>query len=235
MPDYIPGSTGAREDLCRFLAACYYEPCTDFSEEGLFDSMLSAASAIDSELAESARKLGEAFAAQDLRTLLVDYTRLFIGPSQPMAMPYASFWLTDDASLRHEATMAVLKFYAQGGFEVSDDFHELPDHVAAELEFLYLLIFSQNRAQFGGSAEELSAANVLHRRFVVDHLGSWIGNFAAAVRSGAQTEFYRELARFTGHFVHLETDRLRGIAASSGVVCRVGGARDAGSAVTEKG
>ncbi|MDA8257715.1 MAG: molecular chaperone TorD family protein [Betaproteobacteria bacterium] len=206
MTDYATGSAGAREDLCRYLAACYYEPSRDFSEERLFDSMLTAASAIDPGLAESARKLGAAFDAQDLQTLLVDYTRLFIGPSQPVAMPYASFWLTDDASKRHEATMTVLDFYEQGGFGVSDDFRELPDHVAAELEFLYLLIFSQNQAQFGGNANELTAANTMHSRFVAEHLGAWIGSFVEAVRAGAETAFYRELAEFTERFVGLEAD-----------------------------
>lgn len=204
MSDHASGSAGAREDLCRYLAACFYEPSADFAEERLFDSMLAAASAIDPELAASARRLGEAFVAQDMQTLLVDYTRLFIGPSQPTAMPYASFWLTGDPSRRHEATVAVLDFYAQGGFDISEDFRELPDHVAAELEFLYLLIFSQNQARRGGDAGELSAADALHRRFVGQHLGAWIGAFAAAVKAAAGTAFYRELAGLAERFVQLE-------------------------------
>lgn len=219
MTDYVNGKPGAREDLCRFLSACYYEPTTDFSEEHLFDSMLAAASAIHPDLAGCARKLGAAFVAQDLQTLLVDYTRLFIGPSQPMAMPYASFWLTDDQSMRHEATTAVLDLYEQGGFDVNEDFRELPDHVAAELEFLYLLTYRQHRAQLAqlaplaqldGNADELSAVNALRRRFMEEHLRAWLGPFAAAVKSGAETEFYRELAAFTERFVRMEADLLRG-------------------------
>ena len=35
----------AREDLCRFLAACYYQPGPEFAEEKVFDSMLAAANA----------------------------------------------------------------------------------------------------------------------------------------------------------------------------------------------
>lgn len=219
MTDYVNGRDGAREDLCRFLSACYYEPTTDFSEEHLFDSMLAAASAIDPDLADAAHKLGAAFVAQDLQTLLVDYTRLFIGPSQPRAMPYASFWLTDDQSMRHEATMAVLDFYEQSGFEVSEDFRELPDHVAAELEFLYLLTYRQNQAQLAqlaplaqldGNADELSAANALRRRFIMEHLGTWLGPFAAAVKSGAETEFYRALSAFTERFVRMEAELLHG-------------------------
>lgn len=206
MSDYVNGKAGAREDLCRFLSACYYQPSTDFSEERLFDSLYAAASAIHPDLAECARKVGEAFAAQDMQTLLIDYTRLFIGPSQPVAMPYASFWLTEDQSMRHDATIAVLDFYEQGGFEVSEDFRELPDHVAVELEFLYLLTFSQNQAQLSGDMDDLSAVEALRRRFLGEHLGVWFGAFATAVNSGAGTAFYRELAGLTGRFVRMEAD-----------------------------
>jgi TorA maturation chaperone TorD len=206
MTDYATGSAGAREDFCRYLAACYYEPSTDFAEGHLFDSMLAAASALGPDLAESARKLGAAFVAQDMQTLLVDYTALFIGPAQPRAMPYASFWLTDDQSMRHEATTAVLDFYEQGGLDVSEDIHELPDHIAVELEFLYALIFARNQAQVGGSTEELETADALHRRFAAEHLGVWIGPFATAVSAGAASAFYKELADLTARFVRMEAD-----------------------------
>lgn len=209
MNDYVTGRAGAREDLCRYLAACYYEPSADFGEERLFDSMFAAASAIDPDLAESARRLGAAFAAQDLQTLLVDYTRLFIGPAQPAAMPYASFWLTDDSSQRHAATMVVLDLYEQGGFEVSDEFHELPDHIAAELEFLYLLTYSQNQPEARDDEPDLPAVAELRRRFVAEHLGVWIGRFAGAVDAGAGTEFYKELAGFTERFISLEAGLYR--------------------------
>ena len=208
MTDYVDGKAGAREDLCRFLAACYCEPSLDFSEEHLFDSMLAAAAAIHPDLAESARKLGAEFVAQDMETLLVDYTALFIGPAQPRAMPYASFWLTDDQSMRHEATMAVLDFYEQGGFDVSEEIHELPDHIAVELEFLYLLIFALNQAQLCGNMDDLAAANALHRHFAVEHLAAWIGAFAGAVKSGAETAFYGELAELTRRFVQMEVELL---------------------------
>lgn len=206
MTDYLTGRAGAREDFCRYLAACYYEPSNDFAEERLFDSMVAAASAIDPAIVDSARRLGEAFAGADLQELLVDYTRLFIGPSQPMAMPYASFWLTADQSQRHEATMAVLDFYEEGGFEVSDEFRELPDHVAIELEFLYLLIFTENQAREEGAAEELAGSAALRRRFVGEHLAAWVDQFTAAVNSGAGTAFYRELADLTRRFIRMEAD-----------------------------
>lgn len=191
----------AREDFCRFLAACYYEPAAEFAEEHLFDSMCAAADAIDPDLASSARRLREAFYSQDLQTLLVDHTRLFVGPSTPVVMPYASFWLTEDASQRHDATMKVLELYAEGGFEINDDFRELPDHIAAELEFLYLLTFARNRA---ASEEGRLSATALHRRFITEHLDHWLDGFTAAVAEQAQCAFYRELAALTRRFVRGE-------------------------------
>ena len=207
MPGIDPDTAGAREDLCRYLAGCYYEPGPEFAEERLFDSMLAAAIRIDPDLAEHARRLGEAFAAQDLQTLLVDYTRLFLGPVQTLARPYGSVWLSGESALMQDSSMAVLELYGQGGFEIDEAFRELPDHVAVELEFLYLLIFNLNRARREGDADAASATAALQQRFLAQHLGAWIGPFCAAVQAGAETAFYRELGAFTERFVRMEEAR----------------------------
>lgn len=203
---YATGVTGAREDLCRYLAACYYEPTEDFAEARLFDSIRSAAQAIDPLLAEAAERLKVEFSSSDLQTLLVDYTRLFIGPSQPLAMPYASFWLTDDMSRRHEVTVSVLDLYEQGGFEVSDEFRELPDHIAVELEFLYQLMFSENRANAEGNDDGLIEIQRMRRRFVRNHMCAWTGGFTHAIGVTAETRFYQALADLTQLFIRLESE-----------------------------
>lgn len=204
MSDYDPDEARAREDLCRFLAACYYEPAPEFAEEKLFDSMLIAATRLHPALADHARKLGKAFAAQDLQTLLVDYTRLFLGPVQALAKPYGASWSSAPVLLEDNPSLAVLELYSEGGFEIDEEFRELPDHVAVELEFLYLLIFTKNQATQAGNVDEVTATELLRRRFLGEHLGAWIGPFAAAVVAGAETAFYRELAMFTERFVRMQ-------------------------------
>jgi len=205
MSEYDPDGATAREDLCRFLSACYYEPAIEFEEESLFDSMLVAATRVHPELAEHARKLGEAFKSNDLQTLLVDYTRLFLGPVKALASPYESSWLGSNAPTGENPAPAVLELYAQGGFDIDEEFQELPDHVAVELEFLYLLTFTKNQAAKADKPEELAATELLQRRFMDEHLGAWIGPFAAAVAAGAETAFYRELGALTERFVRLES------------------------------
>lgn len=196
--------TATRADLARLLAACYYEPGPEFAEEGVFDAMARAAARIDPALAVDARRVMDAFAAQDLQTLLVDYTRLFLGPVGTRAKPYGSVWLEVDGGLMQDSTLAVSELYEEGGFEIADEFRELPDHVAAELEFLYLLLFRAAQAALSGDATALAAASELRRRFLQEHLGAWTGPFAEAIRAGAETDFYRALADLTERFVRRE-------------------------------
>lgn len=205
MSDYAPDEATARADLCRFLSACYYEPAPEFAEEKLFDSMLVAARRVDPDLAEHACRLGQAFAAHDLQTLLVDYTRLFLGPMQALASPYGSSWLSAPAPSEDHPPPGVLELYSEGGFEVDAEVLELPDHVALELEFLYLLIFTTNQAATAGKLDEAATTELLRQRFLGEHLGVWTGPFTAAMRAGAETAFYRELAAFTERFVRIET------------------------------
>lgn len=208
MSHYDPNEAAAREDLCRFLSACYYEPCPEFAEENLFASMSTAASRIHPKLADDARKLGDAFCSSDLQALLVDYTRLFLGPVQTLAKPYASCWLPPPAEADVNPSLAVLEMYGKGGFEIAEELRELPDHIAVELEFLYLLIFQGNEAQRSGEADRFAAVAELEHNFLDTHLGAWISPFTAAMRAGAETGFYRQLAEMTERFVRLEVARV---------------------------
>ncbi|HEY0847410.1 MAG TPA: molecular chaperone TorD family protein [Noviherbaspirillum sp.] len=207
MSDYDPDEATAREDMCRFLSACFYEPGPEFAEEDLFGSMLIAAGKIHPDLANRARALGEAFSSEDVQALLVDYTRLFLGPLQALASPYASSWLNTAATSGEPASSAVLEHYRAGGLDLDEEFNDLPDHIAVELEFLYLLTFKRHDAERAGQTEEQSALADLECQFLKTHLGAWVTPFASAVKSGAQTAFYRELAELTERFICLEQAR----------------------------
>ncbi len=207
----VPDQALARQELCRFLAGCYYEPGPEFAEEQLFESIVAAAQRIDPELAAHAQRLSDAFAADSLNDLLVDYTRLFLGAPQALAKPYASVWLSTEPELMQDSAMELQKLYAQGGFEIDEGFRDLPDHVAVELEFLYLLSFQLNQARAADDADALQALEVLRTAFLVGHLGRWLGGFILAVHDHAQSDFYRELAEFTELFVRLEGQRQDGV------------------------
>ncbi len=204
MPADDFASLAARADLARLLAASYYQPGPEFAEERLFDSMQAAAAGVDAGMAARARSLGDAFAGADPQELLVDYTRLFLGPTNTLAQPYGSVWLERRQALMQDTTAAVLGLYAEAGYEIDETFRDLPDHIAAELEFLYLLLFRQAEAVRNGDTEARTGHAALQRRFLDEHLGRWAPPFTAAVREGAQSAFYRELAALTDVFVRTE-------------------------------
>jgi TorA maturation chaperone TorD len=197
----------ARADLCRLLAACYYQPGPEFAEERVFDSMETAAAVLDDGFATLAQSLGDAFEAQPLDELQIDYTRLFLNPAGPLAAPYESAWLAGkDPMLFDEVMQSVLDSYRAGGYEVDENFRDLPDHMAAELEFLYTLIFREARAAASGNDEQRAEAVDLRRRFVEQHLGRWIGPFTEALRGGGETALYRALADLAERFVESERE-----------------------------
>lgn len=195
----------ARADFCRFLAACYYEPGQEFAEEHLLDSMLAAAGQVDAELAAGTRRLAEAFAAEPLDSLLVEYTRVFLGPIGAPARPYGSLWFGDEKRLMQDSTAAVLELYGEGGFDLAEDFHDLPDHIAAELEFLYQLLFREARARGSNDIDLLDSASSLRTRLIGEHLGRWVVPFASALKAASRSPFYRELADVTKRFITIES------------------------------
>lgn len=195
----------ARADLYRFIAACYYEPGPEFAEEALFDSMLAAARTLDCTVSSSVQRLSHAWLAQPLDDLLVDYARLFLGPGEILAPPYGSFWLTGENTLMQDATMAILELYGQAGFEMDEGFREMPDHIAAELEFLYLANYRAGEARHRSDEQALRRHLAIRQSLLSEHLGRWIPRFAAAVAENAATGFYRELAALTLHVVESES------------------------------
>jgi len=199
----------AREDLCRYIAACYYEPEPAFEEEGMFSALLDAAKLVDKELVPYAQRLGEEFRNTKADELLLDYTRLFLGPMDILAKPYGSVWLDEQKTLMGGSTMAVLELYREADFEMDEEFKELPDHIAVELEFLYLLIFRENEARQNGDAAKLAAMIDLQDRFLTQHIGAWISKLASAMKAAAQCDFYRTLADLTEKFVNQQHSRVR--------------------------
>jgi TorA maturation chaperone TorD len=211
MKNYNPEVAAARADLCRLLAACYYQPGPEYAEEKVFDSMLKAAIRISPDLAACALLLGEEFSKAGQDRLLIDYTRLFLGPIQMLAKPYGSSWLEDEKTLMQGTSVAVEELYEEGGFEMDAEFRELPDHIAVELEFLYVLIFRELQAHQQCDTERLADTIGLRARFIDQHLGRWVGSFTAAVMKGAETSFYRELARLTECFIGMESRKVMSV------------------------
>jgi len=185
----------AKADAYRLLSACYYEPEEAFLEEDVFGQLEQALMTSDSRRAADVRTMGEYFRDASQEDLRLDYTRLFLGPIHIRSKPYGSVYLDRGNIVMGDSTMAALALYSEGGFQVAEAFEEMPDHVAVELEFLYLLNARLGDSHSDTGERDLLAA--LERRFLVAHLGRWITPFSKAVKEGATTDFYKNLADLT--------------------------------------
>ncbi len=177
------------------LSACYYEPEEAFVEEDVFGQLERALLALNPDRAADARAMGAYFRETRQEDLRIDYTRLFLGPFDIRAKPYGSVYLDGGNTVMGDSTLAVLDLYREGGFQVAEAFTEMPDHVAVELEFLYLL-----NAHLGDGTLEAGERNRLaglERSLLNSHLGRWIVPFTEAMRKGADTDLYRTLAQLT--------------------------------------
>ncbi|MBL0123605.1 MAG: molecular chaperone TorD family protein [Betaproteobacteria bacterium] len=68
-------------------------------------------------------------------SLLVEFTRLLVGPGETPVVPYGSFYLSPTRNLMTEETLAVRAFYLGAGMAVQN-LNQVPDdHLGIELNF----------------------------------------------------------------------------------------------------
>ena len=195
----------ARADVYRLLSACYYQPEDAFLEEDVFSQLKTALAKASPSGVIDAAALDDCFKSSGVEVLLLDYSRLFLGPFEILAKPYGSVYLDGEKIVMGDSTMQALELYREGGFDVAEDFLEMPDHIAVELEFLYLLSFRIGKAS---DDEEKARLIVLKQKFLEEHLGRWVGTLSEAIRKGAQTDFYKRLADLTEQFVREDLQEL---------------------------
>lgn len=189
-----------RENAYRLLAACYYPPTAEMCEENCCAVLAALLEQISPDAAHHASVASQAIGA-DCETLAVEHARLFVGPFHLIAPPYGSVYLDDAAAVMGDSTARVAAFYHSCGLHLADDFHELPDHVAVELEFMSYLAFKQREAEAAGNPDEVTRIVRLQKEFLDRFLLPWLTPFTSAVITDGGSPFYRAIARCTAAFI----------------------------------
>jgi len=197
-----------REDSYRLLAACYYSPSQALFEENCCASLAGLLPDMAPDAAAAAEEAAKLLYATSLDELLVEHARLFMGPFKLVAPPYGSVWLDQQKSVMGDSTAKVAAFYHANGLQLADDFHELPDHFAVELEFMSYLAFKQREAAAAGDHQAADRLRDLQREFLGTFLLPWLGPFTDAVIEDAEAPFYQAIARCTAAFVTADARNL---------------------------
>ena len=147
-----------------------------------------------------------------------EYTGLFITarPKVP-APPYGSLYLESDGMIWGDSTREAVKLYMEAGLKISDGFKDIPDHFAAEAEFIWYLTWEELKAR-GISEKEgkgvpdmerASKISSIREKFLLNHLTKWAPLFLyKVISSGSKSIFYREFSQVTKAFLHSEAERL---------------------------
>lgn len=189
-----------REDIYRLLAACYYSPTPAFLEERCCANLAELLLPVAPETAAFAAEAAALAADESAEELSVEHARLFIGPFQLVAPPYGSYYL-EQRTVMGDSTESVADFYAGSGLQLAEDFHDLADHITAELEFMSFLAFNERQAEQAANGEEARRFAGLQREFLERFLLPWVEPFTSAVVTDADSPFYCAVARCTNAFV----------------------------------
>jgi len=140
------------------------------------------------QLRSRATRLAEQWQAglADAQPMLLAYARLFLGPFEILAPPYASFYLEPDQRLMGPISVSVAEAYADAGLEPGPGPREAPDHVSLEFEFLYYLTHRTLTSEQPHWAR-------LRSRFAHTHMAAWIPRLGSMIVHAETHPFYNEL------------------------------------------
>ena len=199
-----------RMDIYKTLSSFFQLPGTDIDDIDIqlknFEKQLES---LDSKSLDALKKMrGGLYNLNHHDDLLTDFSKLFIGPYNLLAPPYGSVYLEDGNRIMGESTADVIQKYRAAGIAISDDFKEAPDHISAELEFMYFLIFKEISSFQSDTAETFLTFLFQQKEFLQQHLGRWVEKLSIRIDQHAKFDFYRNLATVTCIFVKEDLDYL---------------------------
>lgn len=126
--------------------------------------------------------------------LLVEYTRLFIGPFKILAHPYSCMYFGGKALMSDE-TVWVINFYEKMGLQVNQEkIKDSPDHIAVETEFLYYLTFNMLKEIENNNFEKAKFYYEGQSEFFNKHYKVWVFKFCDLIIENAKNDYYKNLA-----------------------------------------
>jgi TorA maturation chaperone TorD len=202
----------ARGEAYKLLAGCYYLPTPE-----LIGKLQDLKQQMDGVCTEARLYVKEMYdeikRVDDFADLSLDFSRLFLGPYKVHAPPYGSIYLDGERQIMGNSTLELRNKYREAGVDISADFRNPPDHIAAELEFMYFLIFKEVDAIGNSDIEATLSLIEEQRAFLREHLGAWVFDFTDIIEENAETDFYRNLARATKTFIEQNLHELSDLSA----------------------
>jgi TorA maturation chaperone TorD len=109
-------------------------------------------------------------------------------------IPYESFYVREDGMIESGGDNPVIQFYDEFNYIVEKDKARIvsPDHIGAELEFMYMLCQAQTKALKNSDAVAALELEKVQKSFLKDHLLQWAPLYFINVKNEAETPLYHD-------------------------------------------
>jgi putative dimethyl sulfoxide reductase chaperone len=140
-----------------------------------------------------------------LRNLSRDWTHLFRGVVKDGILPpYESLYRA--GRLQKRPVQEINRLFSKMGVRVPEEWHQPPDYIGVELDFMHLLCEKELKAWEKQEVGSILEVVEIERSFLENHLGLWTPIFCEKMVEQACEDFYRGIARLTNGVV--EYDRV---------------------------
>jgi putative dimethyl sulfoxide reductase chaperone len=150
----------------------------------------------------------EQLRAADVETLAAEHHHLF-GPAALCPLTETSWG--DAARLLGKAAQIadIAGFYCAFNLRPQDKGNAVPeDHLLSELEFMSVLYLKEAYALYTGLTEPLEITREAQKKFLEEHLATWIDMWAESLRNYNPHPYYRALGVILQSLIHNEVERL---------------------------
>jgi TorA maturation chaperone TorD len=192
----------ARAGTFNVFTALLCQPEEDLiKSDEVFDTLESALNIVNPDCSKLVSRMQKAAKQNTAQELLIEYTRLFIGPFKTLAPPYSSLYFGSD-TLMSDETVWVIDFYRKSGLKSDEKIKDVPDHIAIETEFMYWLIHNEVNALDAGNRDKSFSLWENQREFFNKHYKKWVPEFCAKVATETNTAYFKLLAECLNRFVN---------------------------------
>lgn len=147
---------------------------------------------------------------KDLSNLSKDWTRLFRGVDKGGPLPpYESLYRT--GNIQEKPAQDIHRLFSKMGVHVPEEWHQPPDYIGVELDFMRLLCEKEREAWEKPGSDSVLEVVEIEESFLENHLSLWIFIFCEKMMEQAREDFYQGIARLTKGLVEYDRTHLRNI------------------------
>ncbi len=179
------------------------------NREKLIENLLKPLVKSDDLLEHLIEEIKEMNKEDKILNLRKEYTRLFISsfPKVPCP-PYESIYVSQERIVMTDEVEDILNLINRWGLKLSDNFKDLPEHVAVELELASFL--SKELTEL----TDKESMEIAEKDYItlLNHLRRWIPKFEECVKRESREEFYRVVVEVVSKVIgseYLEITRLK--------------------------